>query len=163
MQKAADRHSIFILEALRLAGHNELDWLSFPPEYLRIDVVVFYGVKLDRQAVVICKSHKCKWVQVVHNDPEELGMFKCYENPISTGKENHHIEVELCQLADFVVGVGPKLGKAFHKYVPCVCKRHQDVFVFTPGVFDDFSDIQQVPDKRKECSVLVVEMLKILS
>ena len=42
-------------------------------------------------------------------------------------------------MADFVVGVGPKLGKVVHKYVPCVCKRHQDVFVFTPGVFDDFS------------------------
>ena len=132
-------------------------------EYLRIDVVVFYGVKLDRQAVVICESHKCKWVKVVHNDPGELGMFKCYENPISTGKENRHNEVELCQMADFVVGVGPKLGKAFHKYVPCVCKRHQDVFVFTPGLFDDFSDIQQVPDKGNECSVLVVDMLKILS
>ena len=61
MQKAADRHSISILEALRLGGHNELDWLSFPPEYLSIDVV-FHGVKLGRQAVVICKSH---------NDPEE--------------------------------------------------------------------------------------------
>ena len=164
MQKAADRHSVSILEALRLAGHNELDWLSFPPEYLRIDVVVFHGVKLGRQAVVIRKSHKCKWVQVVHTVPEELGMFKkCYENPISTGEEKHHIDVELCWMADFVVGVGPKLDKAFHKYVPCVCKRHQDVFVFIPGVFDDFPNIQQVPDKRKECSVLVVEMLKILS
>ena len=114
MQKAADRHSIFILEALKLAGHNELDWLSFPPEYLRIDVV-FHGVKLGRQAVVICKSHK--WVQVIHNDPEELGMFRCYENPISTGEEKRLIEVELCQMADFVVGVGPKVGKAFHKYL----------------------------------------------
>ena len=115
MQKAADRHSIFILEALKLAGHNELDWLSFPPEYLSIDVV-FHGVKVGRQAVVIHnKSHK--WVQVVHADPEELGMFKCYENPISTGEEKHHIEVALCQMADFVVGVGPKVGKAFHKYL----------------------------------------------
>ena len=47
--------------------------------------------------------------------------------------------------------------------VPFVCKRHQDVFVLPRGVFDDFSSIQQVPEKRKECSVLVVEMLKILS
>ena len=86
MQKAADMHSVSILEALRLAGHNELDWLSFPLEYLRIDVVVFHGVKLGRQAVVIRKSHKCKRVQGVHTVPEELGMFKCYENPISTGK-----------------------------------------------------------------------------
>ena len=114
MQKASDRHSISILEALRLGGHNQLDWLSFPPEHLRIDVV-FHGMKLGRQAVLICKSHK--WVQVVHNDPEELGMFRCYEKPIATGEEKCLIEVELCQMAAFDEGVGPKVGKAFHKYL----------------------------------------------
>ena len=111
-------------------------------------------MKLGRQAIVIRKSHKCKWVQVVHNDPEKLGMFKCYENPISTGEEKHHIEVELCQMADFVVGVGPKLAEAFRRYLG-FCKKHQDVFEFTPGIFDDFSRVQQVPDERKQCSVLV--------
>ena len=81
-------------------------------------------------------------------------MFKCYENPISTGEEKHHVEVELCQMADFVVGVGPKLAEAFRKYLG-FCKKHQDVFEFTPGIFDDFSVVQQVPDERKQCSVLV--------
>ena len=73
MQKAADRHSISILEALRLVGHNELDWFRVPPEYLRIDVV-FHGVKLGCQAVIIRKSPKCKWVDT---DPGKLVMFKC--------------------------------------------------------------------------------------
>ena len=81
-------------------------------------------------------------------------MFKCYENPISTGEEKHHVGVELCQSADFVVGVGPKLAEAFCKYLG-FCKRHQDVFEFTPGIFDDFLSVQQVPDERKQCSVLV--------
>ena len=153
-KKAADGHGISILEAKRRPGFNELDWLSFPPENLKIDVVVGHGAKLGRQAQVIRDSHKCKWVQVVHTDPEELGMFKCYENPISTGEEKHHVEVELCQMADFVVGVGPKLAKAFRKYLG-FSKKHEDVFEFTPGIFDDFSSVQQVPDERKECSVLV--------
>ena len=153
-KKAADGHSISILEAARRPGYDELDWLSFPPEHLTIDLIVGHGAKLGRQAQVIRDSHKCKWVQVVHTDPEELGMFKCYENPISTGEEKHHVEVELCQMADFVVGVGPKLAEAFRKYLG-FCKKHQDVFEFTPGVFDDFSSVEQVPDKRKECSVLV--------
>ena len=117
-------------------------------------MVVGHGVKLGRQAQFICNSHKCKWVQIVHTDPEELGMFKCYKNPISTGEQKHHDEVELCQMADFVVGIGPKLAEAFRKYLG-FCKGHQDVFEFTPGVFDDFSSVQQVPDKRKQCSVLV--------
>ena len=153
-KKAAESHGISILEAKRRPGYNELDWLSFPPENLWIDVVVGHGVKLGRQAQVIRDSHKCKWVQVVHTDPEELGMFKCYESPISTGEEKHHVEVELCQMADFVVGVGPKLAEAFRKYLS-FCKKHQDVFEFTPGVFDDFSSVQQVPDERKQCSVLL--------
>ena len=65
-KKAADSHAISILEAARVPCYNELDWLSFPPEHLKIDVVVGHGVKLGRQAQVIRKSHKCKWVQVVH-------------------------------------------------------------------------------------------------
>ena len=153
-KKAADSHGISIVEAARRSGYNELDWLSFPPGHLKIDVVVGHGVKLGRQAQVIRESHNCKWVQVVHTDPEELGMFKCYENPISTGEEKHHVEVELCQMADFVVGVGPKLTEAFRKYLGS-CKKHQDVFEFTPSVFDEFSSVQQVPDERKQCSVLV--------
>ena len=153
-KKGGVSYGISILEAKRRPGFNELDSLCFPPENLKIDVVVGHGVKLGRQAQVIRDSHKCKWVQVVHTDPEEVGMFKCYENPISTGEEKHQIEVELCQMADFVVGVGPKLAEAFRKYLS-FCKKHQDVFEFTPGIFDDFSSVQQVPDERKECSVLV--------
>ena len=153
-KKTADSHGISILEAARRPGYDELDWLSFPPEHLKIDVIVGHGVKLGRQAQVIRDSHKCKWVQVVHTDPEELGMFKCYENPIAAGEEKHHVEVELCRMADFVVGVGPKLAEAFRKYLG-FCKRHQDVVEFTPGIFDDFSNVQQVPDKRKQHSVLV--------
>ena len=65
-EKAADSHGISILEAARLLGLNELDQLCFPPENLRIDVVVGHGIKLGRQAQVIRNSHKCKWVQVVH-------------------------------------------------------------------------------------------------
>ena len=151
-KKAADSHGISILEAEGAPGYDELDWLNFPPEHLRIDVVVGHGVRLGHQALVICKSHKCKWVQVVHTDPEELRMFKCYENPISTGKEKHHVEVELCRMADFVVGIGPKLTEAFRKYLSWFRK---DVFEFTPGVFADFCSIQQVPSKRKECRILV--------
>ncbi|XP_068699896.1 protein NLRC3-like isoform X2 [Montipora foliosa] len=150
----AHRHGITILEATRLPGYDELEWLSFPPEHLRIDVVVGHGVKLGRQAQVIRNSHKCKWIQVIHTDPEELGMFKCYENPISRAEEKHNVEVELCELSNFVVAIGPKLAEAFRKYLRC-CKKDQDVFDFTPGILDEFVSVQQVPEERKLCSVLV--------
>ena len=152
-KKAAARHSVSILRAEERPGYNdELDWLSFPPKNLVIDVVVGHGVKLGRQAQFIRDSHNCKWVQIVHTDPEELGMFKCYESPISTGEQKHHVEVKLCQMADFVVGIGPKLTEAFRGYLSWMKK---DVFEFTPGVFNDFSSVQQAAVERKRYNVLV--------
>ena len=91
---------------------------------------------------------------MVHTDPEKLGMFKCYENPISKGEQKHHVEVELCQMADLVVGVGPKLTEAFRKYLRW-CKKDQDVFEFTPSVFNDFASVKQALNERKAHSVLV--------
>ena len=160
-KKAAHSHGISIVEAVRRPGYNELDWLSFPSENLRIDVVVGHGVKLGRQAQVIREPHKCKWVQVVHTDPEELGMFKCYENPISAGEEKHHIEVELCQMADIVVGVGSKLTAGTLAFVRSTKVFFSSLLVFlrTFPVFNKFL--------RKENNAvfwcLVVEILKILS
>ena len=116
-KKEAFSHKINIVEATRRPGYDELEWLSFPPDHLQIDVVVGHGVKLGHQAQVIRNSHKCRWVQVVHTDPEELGMFKSYPNPTAKGEEKHKIEVELCEMSDFVVGVGPKLAEAFRSYL----------------------------------------------
>ena len=152
-KEAADGHGISILEAKRRPGYrDELDWLTFPPDDLRIDVVVGHGVKLGHKAQIIRDSHNCKWVQIVHTDPEELGMFKCYENPFSTGEEKHHEEVELCQMANLVVGVGPKLTEAFRGYLRWSKKYFLE---FTPGVFADFSSAQLVTVKSKQCRVLV--------
>ena len=153
-KKEARSHSIAVVEAKRRAGYEELEWLAFPPDHLQIDIVIGHGVKLGRQAQVIKDSHKCKWVQVVHTDPEELGMFKCYENPISKGEQKHNVEVELCEMADFVVGVGPKLSEAFRSYLSW-CHKNQTVLDFTPGVFDEFVSVQQVPDERKPRKILV--------
>ena len=152
-KKAAASHSVYILKARRRPGyHDELDWLSFPPENLRIDVVVGHGVKLGRRAQVIRYSHECKWVQIVHTDPEDLGMFKYYLNVISTGKQRYHDEVELCKMADFIVGIGPEVTKAFCGYLS---SYHKDFFLFTPGVFADFPCVQQVSLERNQYRVLV--------
>ena len=91
---------------------------------------------------------------MVHTDPEELGMYKSYSNPISKGEGKHRIEVELCEMADFVVGIGPKLSEAFRSYLRS-CHKDQNVVDFTPGVFDEFKSVKQSPEERKHCRVLV--------
>ena len=153
-KKQALLSNVKIVEAKRHPGFDELDWLSFPPEDLQIDVIVGHGVKLGHQAQVIKDLKKSKWVQVVHTDPEELGMFKSYSKPISKGEKKHRIEVELCEMADLVVGIGPKLSEAFRSYLRS-CHKDQNVVDFTPGVFDEFKSVKQSPEERKHCSVLV--------
>ncbi|XP_020611162.1 uncharacterized protein LOC110049692 [Orbicella faveolata] len=123
-KRTALGHHIKLVKATRRPGFEGLELLSFPPNHLQIDVIVGHGVKLGHQAQIIRESHKCKWIQVVHTDPEELGMYKSYQNPISTGEKKHKVEVELCEKADFVVGVGPKLCEAFRRYLRW-CKKDE--------------------------------------
>ena len=153
-KKLARQHNVKIVEASPLPGLEELDWLLFPPEHLQIDVIVGHGVKLGKQAQIIKERKNCKWIQVVHTDPEELGMFKKYSNPISKGEEKHKTEVELCEMADLVVGIGPKLSEAFRSYLRG-CKKDKSVVDLTPGLFEEFVSVIQDIEERKQRSVLV--------
>ena len=153
-KKLALRHNVKIVEATPLSGFEKLDWLCFPPEDLQIDIIVGHGVKLGKQAQIIKRSKRCKWVQVVHTDPEELGMFKNYPDPISKGEEKHKTEVELCEMADHVVGVGPKLSEAFRSYLRS-CQKDDNVLDLTPGVFEEFVAVKQALNERQQRSVLV--------
>ena len=153
-KKVALQNNVKIVEATPVPGFEQLEWLSFPPDHLQIDIIVGHGVKLGKQALIIKKSKKCKWLQVVHTDPEELGMFKNYSNPISKGEEKHKTEVELCKMADHVVGVGPKLSEAFRSYLRS-CRKDDTVLDFTPGTFEEFAAVKQVPSERQQRSVLV--------
>ena len=153
-KKLALQHKVTIIEATRRPGLEELEWLLFPPEHLQIDVIVGHGVKLGKQAQIIKERKNCKWIQVVHTDPEELGMFKNYSNHISKGEKKHKTELELCEMADLVVGVGPKLSEAFRSYLRG-CKKDKSVMDLTPGLFEEFVSVIQDIEERKQRSVLV--------
>ena len=145
--------NIKLVEASSIAAFHENDWLMFPPEDLQIDIVIGHGVVLGRQAQVIRENRRCKWIQFVHTDPEELGMFKNYSEPIAKGEQKHKREVELCVLADFIVAVGPKLGEAYRSYLK-FCKKDQKVFVLTPGIFNEFLSVEQAIEDGDRCRVL---------
>ena len=153
-KKLALKHNVKIVEAAPLPGFEQLDWLCFPPEDLQIDIIIGHGAKLGKQAQIIKKSKRCKWVQVVHTDPEELGMFKNYSDAISKGEEKQKTEIKLCEMADHVVGVGPKLSEAFRSYLRS-CQKDDNVVDFTPGVFEEFAAVKQAPSERQQHSVLV--------
>ena len=139
-----------------MAGYdNPIDWLSSLPNDHAVDCVIGHGAVLGRQVQFIKRTHPyCKWIQVVHTAPEELGMYKEYEEPISRGEDKHQVEVDLCKLADQVVAIGPKLAEVFSGYLR-PCGKDQDVLNFTPGIFSEFADVKQATEERKAFNVLV--------
>ena len=153
-KRMASSHNVTILEAEKLEGFSDpLEWLSFPPRDLDIDFVLGHGAKLGKQAQVIRKSHRCKWIQVVHTAPEELAMYKNYPKAISKGQEKNLTEVALCKLADAVLAVGPKLRKAYSSYLRS-CEKHQDIIQLTPSTFREFSDVKQAAVDMENFKVL---------
>ena len=150
----AERHKIAVREAKRRPGFDDpLVWLTFPPKDLAIDIVLGHGAKLGKQAQIIKESHSCKWVQVVHTSPEELAMYKEYSEAISRGEVKKEAEVALCELADCVVTVGPKLKGGFSSYLRS-CQKHENIFQLTPGIFHEFLTTEQAKEDCEEFKVL---------
>ena len=153
-KQVAASHNVQLIEADEMPGYDPVDWLSFLPENHAVDCVIGHGAVLGRQVQGIKRQCKCKWIQVVHTAPEELGMYKSYADAISRGEKKHQAEVKLCEKADQVVAVGPKLAEAFSGYLRA-CGKDQDVLNLTPGIFSEFADVKQATEERKTFSVLV--------
>ena len=146
--------NVTIMEVPYRIGYDPLDWLITPPEDLEIDVVVGHGQKLGKQAQFITESHGCKWIQVVHTSPEDLGMHKNYSKAIPKGEEKKKIEVELCKQADAVVAIGPTLKETFSAYLRS-CGKQEDIIELTPGIFSEFSTIKHAAVDNKNFRVLI--------
>ena len=147
----AASHDVQLVVAETLPGLNPVESLMFVPDGHVMDCVVGHGVTLGKQVQVIRKLHHCKWIQVVHTAPEELGMYKS----ISQGEQLQTIEVALCENADQVVAIGPKLTDAYKRYLRC-SQKEQNVFDLTPSVFSEFLEVKQAVEERRTFSVLVI-------
>ena len=154
-RRAARSHDVQLIEAQELPGHDQpVDWLASLPEGHHPHCVIGHGVHLGRQIPLIQKQQPCKWIQVVHTAPEELGMFKSYEEAIFRGEKKHRAEVKLCEMADEVVAIGPKLADAFSRYLR-PSKKDEHVVTLTPSIFTEFCSVEQASQERKNFCVLL--------
>ena len=142
---------IQLIEADKLPGHEPIFWLSSLPRNHDVDCVIGHGVHLGKQIPSIKRTKDCRWIQVVHSVHEEVGM---YQN-ISEGQQLQQTEVELCQMADEVVTIGPKVAEAYKRYL-CSAKEEKTILDLTPGVFSEFLSIAQATDERRTFCVLVI-------
>ena len=150
-KKVADKCRVRLLKAKKRSGYDLIDWLAYVPNDHQMDVVIGYGIHISRQISIIKKVHQeSKWIQYVHTDAEELGMFKTYSDPTAKGEKKYEAEVELCKEADQVVAIGPKLADTYSRS----CGKGK-VHNFIPGIFSEFADIEQDTEETGVFHVLV--------
>ena len=147
----AARHHVQLVKAKKVIGWNPVDWLINVPDGHVMDCVVGHGVSLGKQVQCIRKHHHCKWIQVVHSVPEELGMYKS----IPQGGQLQKAELELCKMADQIIAIGPKLADAYEHYLRG-SKKDQNVFDLTPSIFSEFLNVEQATKEGSTFSVLVI-------
>ena len=86
-KKDAGSHSVQLIEAEELPGFEPIDWLTSLPKGHIPHCLIGHGLQLGHQIPLIKQHHDCKWIQVVHTAPEELGMYKRYEEAIFKGEQ----------------------------------------------------------------------------
>ncbi|KAL9950620.1 hypothetical protein ACROYT_G043144 [Oculina patagonica] len=153
-KQAALEHNVHLAAADEMPGIDPIMSLSFPPGDLDINVVIGHGQKLGPPANMIAKKRGCKRVHIVHTASEHLAMFKKSEEAIPKGERKHQLEVDLCQNADVVVGIGPKLSDDI-KVALRPYSKDQAVFNLTPGIFSEFSELPQASEERDTFHTLV--------
>ena len=136
--------NINLVDAKDHYGFSSSELLSFPPDNLDIDILLIhcYGGDLGRQAQIIKQAKKCKWVQVVHTNCEELG------------EGEHKLQVTLCEKADVIIAIGPKIAEACKRALRS-SEKHKNVIDLTPGIFEDFNGIRQAYEDVETFHVLM--------
>ena len=151
-KKLASEHNVKVFEAEQVPEKHPSKWWTSPPPNFATDFIIGHSSILGKQAKDIRMNFQCKWVQIVHTDPEELGSFKSYSGANATGEEKFKKEVELCKLADLVVGIGRKLAEVYSAKLRFYKK---EVFTLTPSIFHEFSEEKQASNDGEIFRVLI--------
>ena len=150
-KRNAASYKIQLVEADKLPGYQQIDWLSSLPRNHDVDCIIALGVHLGRQIPLIKKNRDCRWIQVVHSVPEEEGMHK----NILEGEQRMQIELELCQKADEILAIGSKVREVYAACLRASSKRGH-ILALIPGVFSEFFNVAQGTDERKTFCVLLI-------
>ena len=127
-------------------GLTTSEKLFHPPDDLEIDILVMhsYGHHVGKQAQAIRDAKQCSWVLVVHTIPEDLEKYSEKLDPSTAGQDisEHDLQVTLCEKADLVIAVGPKVAEAY-KTALRYCGKQESVVTLMPRLPEEFLGVRQ--------------------
>ena len=128
----AENCGVTIVKAKKQPGlRHPHDWLYFPPEDLKTDIVIGIGPQLGRIAQHWKERYQCKNIQIAGHELSNIfvrGIDESIEDDIK----------ELSINADVPLAIGPRTTD----YLSASLRREgKQVFNLTPGVISEFSNL----------------------
>ena len=147
-KRILEEDGVTIVKAKRQPGFTDpIDWLCYPPEDLKTDIVIGIDAQLGKIAQHWKERYQCKNVYIDIFD----NVFGNYE--IVETFEDLHYRKELSIAANIPVAIGPKTTDGLSASLRPEGKQ---VFNLTPGIISRFSNLTHATNDGRNCRVLVV-------
>ena len=146
-KRSLEENRVTIVKAKRQPGFHPIDWLYYPPEKLKTDIVIGIGAQLGRIAQHWKERYQCKSIYIDRSN----------EWPFSTEVvetfEDLDYRKELSIAANLPVAIGPKTTDGLSASLRPKGKK---VFNLTPGIISELSNLTHATNDRRNFRVLLV-------
>ena len=147
-KRSLEENGVTIVKAKRQRGFpHPIDWLYYPPEDLKTDIVIGIGTQLGRIAEHWKKRYQCKNIYINDSSWKDE-IVETFEE-----SEAEHNRWELCRAANIPVAIGPRTTDDLSA---SLCLEGKQVFNLTPGIKSEFSNLTHVTNDRRNFRVLLV-------
>ena len=146
-KRSLEESGVTIVKAKRRPGFTDpIDWLYYPPEDLKTDIVIGIGTRLAKIAQHWKERYQCKNIYI------DLDSFF----GVSTGEETFvdvDFRKELSVAANLPVAIGPKTTDDLSTSLR---PKGKQVFNLTPGIISEFSNLTHATNDGRNFRVLLV-------
>ena len=146
-KRSLEENGVTIVKAKRRPGFTDpIDWLYYPPEDLKTDIVIGIGTRLAKIAQHWKERYQCKNIYVGLD-----GLFAFY-----IGEETFvdvDFRKELSVAANLPVAIGPKTTDDLSASLR---PKGKQVFNLTPGIISEFSNLTHATNDGRNFRVLLV-------
>ena len=150
-KRRLEGNGVTIVKAKRRPGFTDpFDWLYYPPEDLKTDIVIGVGPQLGRIAQHWKERYQCKNIYIAgHDNKGQLNDHKVVE----TYEDLEDYRRELAIAANIPVAIGPKTTDDLSASLRPKMKQ---VFSLTPGIISEFSNLTHATNDGRNFRVLLV-------
>ena len=149
-KRSLEESGVTIVKAKRRPGFTDpIDWLYYPQEDLKTDIVIGVGTQLGKIAQHWKERYQCKSIYI---DRSNEWPFSTYYEVVETFEDLDYRK-ELSIAANLPVAIGPKTTDGLSASLR---PKGKQVFNLTPGIISEFSNLTHATNDGRNFRVLLV-------